>query len=187
MSLILRNNPVGIDCAINFMQDMLWDSLNPLWGDPLGSVDWESVPRVYKTRHLDENGTVFYKPEYMSGTKEYNLETLFNDKVDVTSFFLKDDQVSFDNGDNQTDVSLIFSCDITKLYPNETQKPDELMHNDIIKKVLTVGGDSWELNSMFTGVEDVYREFKKDDLNWSSTSHRHLVRFDFTVHYSTYC
>lgn len=182
-NLIQRTNCKGVDCSINFVQEEIYFYLLEIWG----AVNWDCFPRVYKTRHLDDNGAVYYKPEYMDGNFEYNKETLFNDKVDVTSFFLKGDRVDFNEGQPRTDVSLIFSCDITKLYPSEPQKADEHMHNDIASLVTAIAGDTWELSQMHTGVEDVYREFKKDDLNWSSTSHRHLVRFDFDVRYSVIC
>ena len=107
--LIQRNNCVGIDCAIQSFQSGIYAELNPLWG-----VDWNCYPRIYKNPQKDENGAVFYKPEYMDGTFEYNTDTLFNDKKPLTSFFMVGDRLDFKGGRPSGQVSLIFSCNITK-------------------------------------------------------------------------
>ena len=182
MSLIQRNNCVGIDCAIQSFQSGIYAELGLIWG-----VSWNCYPRVYKNPQKDENGNVFYKPEYIDGNYEYNIETLFDDKSPLTSFFVVGDVLNFTEGRPYGTASLIFSCDITKLYPLETMKADERMHVDIMNAITELGFSNWEPESVEIGFENVYREFRKDGLEWSSLSNRHIVRFNFSVNYSTYC
>lgn len=180
--LIQRANCVGIDCAIQSFQSGIYATLNPLW-----NVDWNCYPRVYKNPQKDENGSVYYKPEYMDGTFEYTTDTLFDDRTPLTSFFLVGNRLDFNEGRPSGTISLIMSCDITLLYPSEVSKADELMHVDIMNAITDLGFSNIELESIEIGFDDVYREFRKDGLEWSSLSNRHIVRFNFSINYSTYC
>jgi len=182
MSLIQKNNCKGIDCSIQSFQSQLFSKLDTIWG-----ADWLCYPRIYKTMNKGQDGNTFFKPEYMDGTFEYETDTLFNDKVDVVSFFLAGDSFDLSETRPTGTISLIFSCDVTKLYPTVLHKADEEMHVDILNTVTEIGGTSWILQNIETGVDNVYSEFKKEGLEWSSISHRHLVRLNFEVNYSTNC
>lgn len=180
MSLITKSNCVGLDCAIDRVQKKLYNKLNPLWGG-----DWDCYPRIYKNKKIDENDREFYVPEYLDGLKEYTTDTLFNDKVDVTSFFLEGESATVNNLIIESDVSIIFSCLIDKIYTGN-EKRDMKMRGDIFD-VIDGFPDTWTLNAIHTTVDEVYREFRKEDLNFSDMSERHLLRFDFSVNYNFNC
>lgn len=180
MSLIQKTNCVGLDCAIDGVQNLLYNTLNPVWNG-----DWECFPRIYKNKRIDDQGREYFVPEYMDGLKEYTTDTLFNDRVDVTSFFLEGDDAPVDNLIVESEVALIFSCQIDKIY-SSNQKEDMKMRGDIFN-VIQGFPDNWTLESIHTTVDSVYREFKKDLLNYSDMSERHLLRFDFTVKYNFNC
>lgn len=179
-NLIQKTNCVGLDCSIDNVQETLYTLLNPVW-----SGDWDCFPRIYKNKRIDEKGQEYFVPEYLDGIKEYTTDTLFNDKVDVTSFFLEGSKSDVDELIITSDVSLIFSCLIDKIYPGN-QKEDMKMRGDIFDAIKEFG-DTWDLVNISTTVDEVYKEFKKEGLNFSDMSNRHLLRFDFKVNYSFNC
>lgn len=180
MSLILKTDCVGLDCAIDRVQKKLYNRLDSVWDGV-----WDSFPRIYKNKRVDEKDREYFVPEYLDGLKEYTTDTLFNDKVDVTSFFLEGDSSSVNDLIIESDVSIIFSCQIDKIYSGNDKK-DMKMRGDIFD-VVKGFPSTWELDNIHTGVNDVYKEFKKDWLNYSDMSERHLLRFDFKVKYSFNC
>jgi len=182
MSLIQRTTTVGLDSEIDRAQQRLYNKLNPVWGG-----DWSCFPRIYKNKRVDNDGQEYFVPEYLDGIKEYTTDTLFNDRVDVTSFFLEGDNivVSGDGRVLESDVSLIFSCLIDNIY-SSSEKMDMKMRADILS-VINKFLYSWELENVYITVDEVYREFRKEDLNFSDLSNRHLLRFDFKVKYSLNC
>jgi hypothetical protein len=180
MTLISRTNCEGLDCAIDRVQKKLYNVLNPVWAG-----NWDSFPRIYKNKKIDNRGREYFVPEYLDGKYEYTTDTLFNDKVDVTSFFLEGDSSAVDNLIIESDVSLIFSCKINGIYTS-SEKEDMKMRGDIFK-VIESFQDIWTLEEIHTTVDKVYNEFKKEDLNFSDISERHLLRFDFKVKYNFNC
>jgi hypothetical protein len=179
-NLIQIPNCIGVDCSIKSVQTVIYESLQKIW-----SANWNCYPRVYKNKKYSQENGYFFVPEFLQGNHEYTTDTLFDDTVDVVSYFLVDDNRPFNEDNTTVEVSLIFSCLIDKLY-DRPQKPDEEMHRDIIN-VLNDLPPTWEKNRMSTGVDEVYREFIKNGLNYSDMSNRHLVRFDFDVVYDYNC
>lgn len=180
MGLIARNNVTGLDLQIERAQKLIYDELNPLWGG-----DWDCFPRIYKNKRKDDNGNEYFIPEYLDGVKEYTKDTLFNDRKDVTSFFLEGDNSSVNDHIIETDVSLIFSCKIDKIYTG-TDRKDMKMRGDIYKVVQRLK-PLWNLINIEIGVDNVYSEFKRDNLTWSDIGKRHLIRYNFKVKYYYNC
>jgi hypothetical protein len=180
MSLIQISDCLGVDCAIKMVQTRLYSVLNPLWGG-----DWDSYPRIYKNKIQGADGQDYFIPEFLDGDFEYKTDTLFNDKVDVVSFFLVGDRRDMFEFIPTVDVSIIFSCLINNIYPRP-QKADEEMLKDILSAIKTIPS-IWDLVSIETGVDQVYKEFRKEDLKYSDLSNRHLLRFNFRVTYDFLC
>lgn len=180
MSLILKNTCVGLDCEIKRAQRLLWDILNPVWDNP----DWQSYPRVYKNKNIDENGQEYNKPEFTDELKDYS-ETLFDDRFDAVSFFLEGDVVTVDKRVHQSQVSFIFSCHLSGLYPDTTRE-DMKLRNDITN-VLYMLNSNWSFVGVKTGVDEVYKEFRRKGLLFSNIGNRYLVRFDFKVYWDFSC
>ena len=180
-NLIQIPNCIGIDCSIGYAQEIVYDTLQLTW-----DASWNCYPRIYKNKKKSKDSDEeFFVPEFLLGNYEYTTDTLFDDTVDVVSYFLVGDIRPVNEGDLRANVSLVFSCLINRLY-NVSQKADEQMHRDIIYALRQLPS-SWTLNAMSTGVDEVYREFTKKELNYSDMSNRHLCRFDFELDYSIDC
>jgi len=175
---IQKNTCSGIDCALNRLQDEIYYSLSKVW-----SVDWNCYPRIYKNKRKDERGNEYFVPEYIDGNYEYSKDTLFDDKVGIVSFFLKDDKTTINENHQETDVSLIFSAKINDVYTTG-QREDELFKMDIFQALKQASSAGFKLNSIEDGLNNVYKEFRKEDLTWSNLSNRCLLRFNFTINYN---
>ena len=125
MALVRRTNKYGVDRPIDVFQSMLWDNLSMQFGD------WDSYPRVYKNKRRKPDNREYFIAEHSHTLKEY-LEILFNDKKTMVSFFIKDDQINVDELAATASVSFIVQCDLNKVYPDETERADERLKEDIL-------------------------------------------------------
>ncbi len=76
MALITKDSPVGVDVAVNTIQNALYTGLvtNGTW------TNYESYPRAY--RNETKNGI---KPEIFTGNGNDYVDAFSNDKFTVTS------------------------------------------------------------------------------------------------------
>ena len=103
-NLVQISNCKGIDCVIKGFQSKLYSHVTELYN----GVEYDCFPRIQKTRKKDEKGSIYYLPEFLDGIKEYSTDTLFSDKVDLTSYFLVSDKREIvDKGKIKTVVSLV--------------------------------------------------------------------------------
>jgi hypothetical protein len=174
-NLIQIQSCKGIDCTIKTVQSQMYAHLMIVWGQP----NWNCFPRIYKNKKTKVGEGVYFVPEFMQGNFEYTTDTLFDDRVDVVSYFLLGDEIDYVQNRPRAKVSIIFSCLINNLY-TRAQKPDEEMGDDILNWIKTLPS-TWKLEKRLTGVDNVYSEFKRIGLDYSDLGNRHLVRFDFEV------
>jgi len=180
MSLVQKISPVGIDTTINTVQVGLYNYLTStaLW------TIYESYHRAYKNP-LGEN-TI---PEAYIGNNEYK-EVLFDDKYNVTSFFLISDNASsgVDNIFTQT-VSIIFQGKLDRLYPLIDHRADAEMQDDILKAFNFI---DYDVTNIIIGVDNVYSDLDLrnrlgESIDLTDMSDFHVVRFDFEVQYEYDC
>ena len=181
--LITKDSPVGIDTYIDALQKHLYSNLSSKWIDD----QWICYPRCYKNKRKDrESGSEYFVPEYAKTIIDYQ-DVLFDDKVNVLSFFIKGDDISINDFKRPVSkVSLIISTKINDLYPTVVHRADEELKQDVFDLVVDFG-QGWELKGMFDGIDNVYSEFKRDGVILSDIAPRHVVRFDFELTYKLKC
>lgn len=176
MALIQKTNPVAVDKAIDAFQVYLWNKLNGTF------ADWESYHRVYLN---PKNRTSI--PEAYIGDGDYK-EVLFTDKHELSSFFLVDDEVDFDDGVATVDVSLILQANIEEIYPGIAHRADEELRNDVhFWSEKYPGYERFRLKRIVTGVRNVYREVDFDSVKLDDMSAHHVVRFVYEAKYRANC
>lgn len=172
MALIQKTSPRGIDFAINKIQTYLYNELN--------LADYESYPRAYKNSKVD-GGVI---PEIYIGENEYK-EVFMDDKFDLTSFWLVDDNSTVDEFTTTT-VSVVFQALLDELYPTITHRADEEFVNDVYN-ILYNNPYDYDLTGVVRGVENVYSEFDTSQVTWDDMSEYFVVRFDLEVVYDYTC
>lgn len=182
MSLVLKTSPVGIDAVINRLQNAMYSYLTT----EIGWTNYESYPRAYV--NPKEGGTI---PENYIGNGEYK-EVLFDDKFNVTSFFISDESRDYSNDEGQfvQDVSIVFQGNLKKLYATIAHRADEEMHKDLYNSLLESVTES-ELTGMVTGIDNVYSALSlpdgfKDRIKLDDMSYFHVVKIDLSIPFD-YC
>ncbi len=174
MALIRKTNPVALDKQIDFFQTDMFTEL--------GFADWESLHRVY----LNPMGRGRI-PEAFEADGEYR-EVFYNDNFNATSFFLASETRTVDDGLTETEVAWIFAVDLVKLYPLiTTHRADEEFNSAVQNASKNLGWDDFELIGVENGIDNVYREFIKDQITFDDMSNQYVVRFNYTVKYTPKC
>lgn len=172
MALVLKTSPVGIDIVIQALQTYLYNNLTT-W------TNYQSYGRAYLNE--SERGIV---AEVYDSKGEYK-DCLFDDKFNVTSFFMVDQSIDYvEKG--TANVSLIVQANLKKLYPSILHRADEELHNDVITH-LRRRIDSGEMKGIETGLSNVYDKLKIDNIKYTDISDFHCVKFDFVMNYEYNC
>lgn len=177
MALIRKTNPVALDTQIDFFQTDMFAAL--------GFTDWESFHRVYGVPV--ENGTGII-PEPFEVDGEYKGDSFYNDNVIVSSFFYATDIRTVTDGLTEVEVAWIFNVDLKKLFPSIDHRADEEFSNAVqLASEGFSGWDDFKLIGVESGIENVYREFNKDQIKFDNMSEEHARRFNYTVKYTPDC
>ena len=169
--LYLKKNPIGIDGVIDRIQSTLFRRLCKRWS--IEESEYDSYCRAYKNQ--TKNG---YVPEFYIGNKEYK-ELFVNDTISATSFFLSGDKVKKVGSGFQSELSVIFFVDISKL-KNISHRADDEVRNDVIQSL----PDFNELISVETGINNVFREFSQSSIKFRDMHPLHCFRLNLIVNYT---
>lgn len=183
----LKDNPIGIDRPIQQLQQYLHDYL-------LGAWDLtEDKVAVYGRAYRNQTKDGGYVPEvftgnpnYPAGKNEYR-DAYHNDKYAVVTFFTPatDIDVSFSEGRNTVDISLIVSVNLSQL-PTVNHRGDEEARQTVAR-FLYDGQLGFILTGIQTGIDNVYSEYS-GYREARSIMHRdmhplHCFRMDMTLTY----
>ena len=177
MSLILKDNPVGIDWAIDRIQKTVFNSVN--WDTAVGG--YESYHRAYKNESPD--GKI---PEVYIGDDDYK-EVFMDDGFSATSFFMVDDTITqLEEDKYSANVDYVFQVLLDELYPSIIHRADEEAHRDVLLAV----NDSVinvEVTDIVKGRENVYSGLRIDQLECDDMHPYHFFKLGLTVNYIYRC
>lgn len=179
--LYRKTSPVGLDKKIDFFQSRMFSKLESLF-----TADWKCYPRCYVNKKKNPDGEEYFIPEYGKTSLEYQ-DVLFDDKTPMLSFFIKGDTITQTNLIETATVSLIMSCNLNTIYPTIPHRADEELKRNIVLATRDIDSTCFKLESIDDGIDNVYSEFRNDNVLWSNISPRHIVRFNFTVRYEYTC
>ena len=171
-----RVNPLGVDYQIAMLQGDLYSSLTMNYG----WTNYESYDRAYKNERAKE-----IVPEFYLSNRDYK-EVLFDDKKNVTSFFLADDQRTYskENLNFKQGVSFIVQAKLDKLLPLITHRADEELISQVINSANETGWGA-SFTDVITGIDKVYSDLKinRTKKNMDDMSNYFICRFDFELTY----
>ena len=180
MALIQLTDSVGVDARIYEFQDYLFSTISI--DGLVNADDWQCYPRAYKNPWKRDK-----RPEIYIGGGDYK-EVFYDDAFKMSSFFIVSDERSEDNGVLTTEVSLIVQANIQEIFPSIAHRADEELNNEfLLASENYYLADQFRYTRIQTSVENVYREFIKDELWLDDMSEHYVVRFDFEVRYTPEC
>lgn len=167
-----KTNPIGVDAVIDEFQTKLSTLFN--------GVDWVIYPRIYPNpKKISLRSKV---PEFFEDS-EY-LETFMDDRHVLTSFFLVSSERPYSNGIFTTNLSLVCQVsDLDSIFPSIPHRADEEFNRTIINKLRNM----YEYLGMTTEIQNVYREFDKEEVRIDDMNRFYVVRFNFNVDYYYNC
>jgi hypothetical protein len=180
--LITKENPAGIDVAIQKLQVHLHKQLVSKWeltgdDDPL----YECYGRVY--RNKKDTG---YIAEKYIGNGDYE-EVYWKDHLKAISWFGISGKTEFDT-QNKVDVHLVFFVDLKKLKPDIQHRGDEEVRNEI-QKLFGYSLFGFSFESIELWIDNVLREYpgsRRDDRLKAVDMHPvHCFRINLKSIYNT--
>lgn len=160
------NNPIGLDSLILRCQKALFTKL--VWSELLNIY-----PRAYKV-YRDEMTTI----EHYSSKDDYvNLIEAEENKC----FFVASDTKTKENAKLfSTDLFVFFTVNLNDIYPDDINRSDAKIHNDVFNALKNVGNSN--ITEIITGIENVYRGYTikaNDDMQ-----PYHCFRITMSVNYT---
>ena len=173
--LIRKTDPVGVDKLIDALQVFI---------DQLNLPNWNNYARAYKNpKRFDERGFI---PEVYTSNGNYE-EVFFNDKYSITSFFVVgDSRNTAITGRSIVTVSLIVQCKLKDVFPQISHRADEELINMFWNKLkaFTLGA---KVESIETHIDDVYKEFVREQVKFDNLGNFNVVRFNMTGAFDSEC
>jgi len=177
MAKIQRANPVGIDRLISSHQNHLFNRV--AISGFTNADSWVSYDRAYG--NPTDGGAI---PEHFTGGKDYK-EVLFDDRHLMTSFYwMEESQNPNSDGLIVVTISLIVQAQIGNMYPNDGQRYDEALRNQFYYHSNNyVSYDKFKFNGIETGINNVFREFKRQNIQFENMSEKHVFRLNYEAKY----
>ena len=174
MALVLKNNAIGVDKVIDYIQKNVYGYLTDI-----GWTNYESYHRVY-LNETNEGRTA----EVYTSNNEYS-EVLFNDNFTATSFFIVADTTLINQYTFEADIGLVFQVKINEIYDTD-QREDEWVRDDVWQAIKS-NAQIREHTNMVTGLSNVYAEIDRTQITWTDMHPCHVFRYNFKVRYTEDC
>jgi len=174
--IVQKTNPIGVDKVIDSMQLHLESQL--------AFANWENNHRAYINPKI--SGQDGFIAEVYVSNGEYR-ECFYNDYFNATSFFITSDSANVESGNRISQVvSWILQCDLKKLAPSIIHRADEEIRNKVFNAFKSMIG-MYEIDSIETGIDNVYREFERSKLKNNNMSNLYVLRVNVQVKYDSTC
>ena len=177
MGIIRKTNPKGLDKIIDRIQVKLNTKLN------LGV--WENNHRAYKNpKPNKERGFI---AELYTENGNYR-ECYYDDNFDAVSFFIASENSEvIENKIISQQFSLIFHVDLDAIYPMITHRADEELRMQVVHVLNSLGKSFVSIESIESGIQNVYKEFEVQNIKYDDMSNIHCVRFNLKTNYVVDC
>lgn len=163
------DNPVGIDKAIQRLQNCLYTDL--------GWSKLEIYARIYKTETGDK--TI---PQPYLNNGEYLKDAFYSDKNNAHIFFDVDDTKTKISGPKyECKVKIIFMVNLKKLFPSVVHRADSECQLQVWNVVKT--RKEFNIQNIETGLKKVFRGYDLDSIKKLDTQPYHVFAINTKLRY----
>lgn len=165
---------VGIDNVINSVQTELYNLLIARWVD-----DINGYGRIYKNE--DSQGKVTPKRHISEGDYE---DVFFDDNFSGNFFFMDNDtHNSDDNLVYNAEVKCVFMVDLKKILLDDTGRPDEIAHRDVIEFLRTISDERYTIKRVEKGVDTIFVGIDKSSIKVVDLNPLHIFAVVLDLNY----
>ena len=175
MALIQKTDPKGLDVKIGSFQSYLFTTL--------GFADWECYPRIYSIPSSANSERRGLLPAHFTTEVDYE-EVYMDDDFNLSTFFYANTDVTFNQWIGKTQVSLICQVRLDELFPSIDHRADEEFNTLVTNASNNYSGfGTFTLTNIKKTIDEVYKEFKTDQIELTNMQPYYVVRFDYEVYY----
>jgi hypothetical protein len=181
----LLSNAEGLSANIQSIQEEMYAFLSTRWsGDIEGygkvskNIDntSEEVPKYYKTSRI-------FIPEVYSATQKDYIDVYYDDnKSCVFCFLVGDRDTSTDEVLFTTRAKAVFLVDLTKIYPNDTERQDSKAQKDAIEGLRTINGD-YKITGVEKGINTVFNDYMTANIKFDDMQPLHCFAVTLDLNY----
>lgn len=170
-------SPKGIDFPIQEMQTIF---TNNLW------TELDSGEKCYYARVFRNTKRDIIRPEVYEEIGNKYREVLFDKNIHAMCWFdVSPETDSYNLGQITQSVGVVFTVNLTKIYPTLEHRAIEESHLAVQNLLLKRAGE-FEITGIITGRE-AYGDFNSDMLKDTDMQPWHVFRFNCEVKYSLNC
>jgi len=178
MALLRKVSPVGLDLRVDQFQSRQFTALG------FSEDDYQSYPRVYMNEKVIK-GQRGYIPEYFRSVGNDYQEVYFDDTFNLSSFFYQHTRTSHDKQTGTVRVSQVIQAQLDKLFPSAPHRFDEELKGMFEKFAIDfVAHDQFKLVDTFTTIDEVYRDFITEQIDYTDMHPFYVVRLEYLVRYN---
>lgn len=181
--LVQKDNPVGIDKRIAYIQKILHDQLvnRFSWPDDY----YYAYERVYLNQKEGQRIPELYVGSSDPKDNEYR-EIYFNDNNIAESYFVVEDNRTIEDGLYRASVGIIFQVNLEDLFPTIEHRADEECHRQVEVALYECAPEIAGLNTLITGLS-VYAGLDTRTIQETDMHPCHVFRYNFDIHYVYNC
>lgn len=180
------SNPLGLDEAIQSIQVDLYNQIGCIWNG-----DIQGYGRVEKTpNNTGENVPTYYQtskiviPEWYNSEKKDYEDVYYDDSKSCVFCFLKGDlDTTIDSLVYTSKVKVVFMVDLTKIYPNETERTSEKSHRDAVEILRNYDYQKYNIRGIESRIEIIFREYVTDKIKFNDMHPYHCFAILLDLEY----
>lgn len=182
----ILTDPIGIDQSIQAIQVDLYEQLGLIW-----SGDIEGYGRVEKTpNNTGEQVPTYYQtskiviPEWYNAIKKDYEDVYYDDSKSCVFCFIKTDyDTTKDSIVYVSKVKAVFMVDLSKIYPNETERTSERAHRDTIEILRNWNYNKYTITGIEIRIEIIFREYVTDKILFNDMHPLHCFAVTMDLEY----
>ena len=173
-------NAVGIDDAIQTVQNGLYSSLVGSWVDSL-----DGYGRVFKNINHDQDN---YVPQWWDSDKLDYRDVNYNDKVSGSFCFIESEKHDTEDGEVYvSDVKCVFMVNLNKIIPNYTERADEKAKIDVLNILQNNNFGMYSITGTEKGVKNVFSGFDTSKILNTDMQPKHCFSINIKLSYYLKC
>jgi hypothetical protein len=177
----------GKDSVLQEIQTELFEELSNIWGGDIqgyGRVQTNPVNSGRGTAEAYATSRVAIPEWYNSDKGDYE-SVYYDDNYSCVFCFIPDERDDSEDGVVFTNnVRVVFSSDLDKIYPNNSQRLDSKQQVEAVKVLRDLSFGMFEITGIDSRIENIFREFSTGTVKYNNMKKRHVFSVNIKLNYT---